>query len=269
MRLRSAAKQLLVAARRRMARVEARRDSVPAGLVRMGSLRRLRPLSTTWGFDRGTPIDRYYVDDFLGSFSLALAHEVGYARGDIQGRVLEVGGDEYVQRFGHPQDPGSPVSRVDVLHASDVNPRATIVDDLERGDNLPADAFDCILCVQTLHVIYDFRAAIRNLHRSLAPGGVLFATFPGITPACTPDRDHWGDWWRFTGGSARREFESVFQADGVHVEAYGNVLTATAFLYGMAAEELTRAELQLRDPDYEVLLAVRAVKARGDSAASL
>jgi SAM-dependent methyltransferase len=245
-----------MAARRRVARLETRGDTVRVGLVRMGSLRRLRPLSKTWGFDRGTPIDRHYIDDFLRRFS----HDAGYAEGDIRGRVLEVGGDDYARRFGRPGEPGSPVTRVDVLHVSDVNPEATVVGDLERGDDLPADAFDCILCLQTLHVVYDFRAAIASLHRMLAPGGVLFATFPGITPACTPDRDHWGDWWRFTGRSARREFESVFPAEGLLVESYGNVLTATAFLYGMAAEELTSAELELRDPGYEVLLAVRAVK---------
>jgi hypothetical protein len=45
----------------------------------------------------------------------------------------------------------------------------------------------------------------------------------------------------------------------VSVEAYGNVLTAAAFLYG-AAEELKSEELDPRDPDYEQLFALRAVK---------
>jgi len=34
---------------------------------------------------------------------------------------------------------------------------------------------------QTLHLIYDVRSAIRTLHRVLKPGGVLLATFPGIS----------------------------------------------------------------------------------------
>jgi hypothetical protein len=47
----------------------------------------------------------------------------------------------------------------------------------------------------------------------------------------------------------------------VTVTSYGNVLAATAFLQGLAAEELHPEELDYRDPDYEVLISVRAVKA--------
>ena len=43
------------------------------------------------------------------------------------------------------------------------------------------DAFDCIIFTQTLHFIYDVRLAIQTLHRILKPGGVLLATFPGIS----------------------------------------------------------------------------------------
>src|SRR5262245_50153649 len=32
---------------------------------RWGNLRRVRPFSASYGFDRGTPIDRYYLDTFL------------------------------------------------------------------------------------------------------------------------------------------------------------------------------------------------------------
>ena len=44
------------------------------------------------------------------------------------------------------------------------------------------------------------------------------------------------------------------------VESHGNVLAASAFLYGLATSELTRVELDWRDPEYEVLIAVRAVR---------
>ena len=42
--------------------------------------------------------------------------------------------------------------------------------------------------------------------------------------------------------------------------AYGNVLAATAFLHGIAAEELDAAELLQLDPDCPTLIAVRAQK---------
>jgi hypothetical protein len=55
-------------------------------------------------------------------------------------------------------------------------------------------------------------------------------------------------------------FEEAFSAGDVHADAFGNVLAATAFLHGLAAEELTPSELDYRDPDYEFLITVIAVK---------
>ena len=43
--------------------------------------------------------------------------------------------------------------------------------------------------------------------------------------------------------------------------AHGNVLASTAFLQGLAAEELEPAELDTKDPLYPLLITVRAVKA--------
>jgi SAM-dependent methyltransferase len=226
--------------------------------VRFGSLRRLTPISSVYGFDRGLPLDRYYIETFLARFG----PQPGYSAGLIQGRVLEIGGREYVDRFGIPADFPAPgrVHRVDVLHASRDNPAATLVGSLTDQNCLPPDAFDCIICTQTLHVIFDTRAVLRTLHRGLKPTGALLLTVPGITRACVPDRDAWGDWWRFTSLSLRRLLEEVFDPGHVHVEAYGNVLTATGFLYGLATDDLRAAELDARDRDFELVLAARAVK---------
>ena len=67
----------------------------PLGMARRGAMRRLRPVSEDWGFDRGKPVDRWYLEDFLNRFS----RQAGYGAGDIQGRVIEVGGDDYARRF--------------------------------------------------------------------------------------------------------------------------------------------------------------------------
>jgi hypothetical protein len=37
----------------------------------------------------------------------------------------------------------------------------------------------------------------------------------------------------------------------VSVERHGNVLAASALLYGLTSEDLNRNELDFRDPDYE------------------
>jgi hypothetical protein len=70
-------------------------------------------------------------------------------------------------------------------------------------------------------------------------------------------------YWSFTTHSAERLFGEVFPAAHVSVEAHGNVLAAIAFLHGLAVAEVTRAELDHRDPSYELLIAVRAVKSEG------
>ena len=46
--------------------------------------------------------------------------------------------------------------------------------------------FDCVICTQTLHVIYEVEGAVRTLHRMLKPGGVALVTVPGITQAAAP-----------------------------------------------------------------------------------
>jgi hypothetical protein len=214
------------------------------GSVRFGDLRRLQPLSERFGFDRGKPIDRYYIEDFLRRHG-----------GDITGRVLEVGDASYTRRFGEG------VTRSEVMDPNESNPHATIVADLTRASMIESETFDCIICTQVLLLIFDVRAAIRTLERILTPGGALLATVPGITKMSRGEAERWGDYWRFTSQSARRLFEEVFPPGAVHVEAHGNVLAAVAFLHGLAAEELSQRELDAHDPDFEVTVAVRAAKA--------
>jgi SAM-dependent methyltransferase len=169
--------------------------------------------------------------------------------------VLEVRDDAYTRRFG-----GSKVTRVDVLHPTTDNPKATIVADLTAADHVPGDTFDCIVLTQVLPFIPDLEAAVRTLHRLLRPGGVVLATMPGISQIVRYDMDRWGDYWRFTSLSARRLFECAFPGGDVNVEAHGNVLAATAFLQGLSTRDLRPDELDYHDPDYEVLITVRAVK---------
>ena len=76
--------------------------------------------------------------------------------------------------------------------------------------------------------------------------------------------DQWGEYWRFTAQSLRRLVVEAFGADNVRIDVYGNVLAAVASLHCLAAAELTPAELDYHDPDYEVVLAARAVKVSED-----
>ncbi len=219
-------------------------ETPPVGQVRWGDLRRLTPVSRSFGFDRGQPIDRYYIDRFLS----------GHAA-DIQGRVLEIGDNHYTRHFGRER-----VSRSDVLDLPRDNPNATLVADLTRADHVPPDTFDCIIFTQTLQFIYDLQAAAGTLHRILKPGGILLATFPVVSQICRYDMDRWGDYWRFTTASISRLLGNAFGPEQVIVTAYGNVLAAISFLQGLAAEELEPQELDYQDPDYQILITARAIK---------
>jgi SAM-dependent methyltransferase len=154
-----------------------------------------------------------------------------------------------------------------VLHIVTGSPQATIVADLTRADDVPSESFDCIVCIQTLQMIVDVEAALRHLARMLCPGGALLSTGSGINRICRREgTDPWGEYWRFTTQSARHLFGRAFPPANVRAVAYGNVLAAVAFLHGLAAEELTRDELDYEDADFEVLVAVRAVKPVPDTA---
>jgi len=221
----------------------------PVGCVRFGSLRRVHPIDAEFGFRWGQVIDRYYIEKFLEQYA-----------SEIHGTVLEVAGDGYTKRFG-----GKRVSRSDVLHYTNDNPKATIVADLTDASQIPSNTFDCIILTQTLQFIYDLHAAAKTLHRILKPGGTLLVTCHGTSQISQYDMQHWGEYWRLTSLSARKLFTEVFPEACVTVQAYGNVLTATAFLHGITAQELLREELDYHDRHYEVIVAVRVAKPSLDS----
>jgi hypothetical protein len=228
----------LVAAQRAL-----RLQRPPAGAVRFGSLRRLTPISPIFGFDRGSPIDRYYIEAFLDRHRL-----------DIRGRALEFGGTGYLDAFGDDR-----VRQKDVFSVVPA-PGATLVGDLTGPEAMAAGSFDCIVCTQTIQMIYDIRLAITRLSAMLKPGGVLLLTANGIVRTGRHlDRDDWGEYWHITEQSLRSLLAENFDG-AVDVEGHGNVLAAVASLHGLASSELTPRELDHRDRDFDVIVAARAVK---------
>jgi hypothetical protein len=206
------------------------------------------PVSRTFGFERGKPVDRWYIERFLAEHAA-----------DVRGRVLEVAERTYTQWYG-----GDDVTTSDVLYAAEGHPEATVVGDLTTGAGISEAAYDCFICTQTLQVIYDIGAAVAGTRRLLAPGGVLLATLPGISQISREDNRDWGDWWRFTARSAQRLFADVYGEEHVEVRQHGNVHAAAAFLYGLAAEDLDPSALEASDPDFHLLMTVRAVRSESE-----
>src|SRR5579872_3679996 len=184
------------------------------------------PVSDYFGDDRGTPEDRFYIDAFLRA-----------NRKLVRGRVLEVAADTYTRKYGTRLD------SMDVLHYERSAPGATLIGDLSRPETLPESLFDCFICTQTIHVIYNYMDAIRGARQLLKPGGTLLCTLSGIAQISRYDMDRWGDYWRFTTLSARQLLAEHFSKDSIVVQSYGNVLVAASFLYGLARQQLTSEEL--------------------------
>jgi hypothetical protein len=207
------------------------------------NLRSLKPVSEQFGLDRGTPIDRYYIEKFLQSHA---AH--------IKGDVLEIAENTYSKKFG------TDVTAFEILHYNNENPQATIIGDLTDISTLPENKIDCFVCTQTFQFIYNFKDAIRGARHLLKKDGVLLATFAGISQISRYDMERWGEYWRFTTLSAAKAFVEEFGIGKVQVDFYGNVLSAVAFLEGISAEELTPEELDFKDNNYEVLITLIARK---------
>lgn len=214
------------------------------GLIDWGDFDRTWPINANWGYERGTPIDRYYIGRFL-------ERNAGY----IRGRVLEVAGNEYTEKYGDDR-----VERSDVLHPTEGNPRATIIADLEEPSQGTDELFDCIVCTQTLQLVFDVNTAMANLYGFLKPGGVLLMSVPGISQICREDEGIAGDYWRFTTAALQRLLEVWFPPDAVHIESHGNVKTSIAFLHGIADNEVSQEELLENDPQFPLLLTVIATK---------
>ncbi len=208
--------------------------------VQWGSLRRLDPVSADWGFDRGQPLDRYYIDHFVAGH-----------RADIRGAVCELLNREYTERFGDTR-----VTSSDVLDIDGTNATATIVDDLARPVVLPRDRFDCFILTQTLPYIFDCAGALAHAYAATRPGGVLLVTVPSIIRYHREPEDH----WRFTVDSMQRLVAEQCPGARATVGAHGNLLSAVGFLYGLASRELSAFELEHADARFPLVITARIVK---------
>jgi hypothetical protein len=156
------------------------------------------PLNAPWVHcRRHLQIHRYYLEAFLGEVA-----------SDIHGYCLEFQDGYYTTRFG-----GKKVTKLDILHKEEGNPRATIVADLLTPNAIPDNMFECIICTHVLHVIRDVDMFVMELKRLLAPGGVLLVAVPHISPIYP--REH--ELWRFTPEGLSVILEKVFPVDHITI----------------------------------------------------
>ena len=205
--------------------------------------RKLEPVSDIYGLDRGQAIDRYYIENFLEK-----------NKKDINGIVLELLNSNYTRKYGQRN-----IVRSDILDIDVANKNANIYADLTKADSVKSDTYDCFILTQTLQFIFDLKNALCHSYRILKPGGTMLVTIPCVSRIdCVAGID--SDFWRFTKASANRMFTEFFPSDSIQIEVYGNVLVCTSFLMGLASEELKKEELDYYDPNFPLLVCIRAVK---------
>ena len=201
------------------------------------------PFSKVFGFDRGTPIDRKFIDNFLSQNS-------HYIKNDI----LEIGDDQYISKYGKE------IKRAVVL-AGNGKRKETISfegDLTKKNTLLKLGKFDCVIATNVLNFIFDYDSAVYGLSilTKEKTGCVLATVAGGPTQVSRYDYVKWGDYWRFTDLSVKKIFEKYFEK--VNIETYGNAPMAAAFNMGLAQEEIPSQLFQINDFNYQIIISIKA-----------
>lgn len=201
-----------------------------------------KPISKRFGRERGTPIDRIYIERFLKE-----------NRHKIQGTVMEIASSEYTKSFGHD------VEKSLILHVNGWG-KEVMKGNLETGEGIIENSVDCLICTQTIQFIYDVHKAVHNIYTLLKPGGTALITAHCLGQISLYDYYNWGEYWRFTDQSMRRIFSEDFGNEAVNVKMWGNMKTAIAYQYGLCAEDLIAEDFEMNSVQFPLLITVVAEK---------
>lgn len=201
------------------------------------------PSCRDFGSSRGTPIDRIYIERFLEK-----------NKRDIRGTVLEIADNTYTLKYGEKRIDSSVI-----LHVNGWGKNA-IKGNLETGEGIEDEQFDAAIITQTLMFIFDLKSAVKNIHKMLKPGGVALLTVASISQISRSDEENWGSYWSFHRGAIEKLFQPIFGQENVSIESFGNVKTATSFLYGITYEESDKSDFDENDLQYPVILGIRVEK---------
>lgn len=197
------------------------------------------PVHEDWGYRRGTPIGRVYIDDFLDM-----------ERNYIVGDVMEVSETTYSEKFSNPKN----VKSITAIHVDDVYGCRKA--NLETFEGLREKEFDTMIITQTLAYIYNLNAVAKNIHKALKNGGYAFITVSDIGHMGRVELENYGAYWGFHKDGCKKLFSNVFGEENVNVYTYGNAKTAICQLYGLCAEDLDDETLRFHDPIYPMIIGI-------------
>jgi SAM-dependent methyltransferase len=203
----------------------------------LGDLRRRFPICPIFGLTRGTVIDRYYLDKFIGEI-----------REQVTGNVLEIGGVLLNQEtYGFHN--ATQYQTLDVLPRSGV----TLVGDVNDPTIVRPESLDTVVIFNVLEHCREPWVVVKNIYSWLKPSGQCFCIVPNA------QKLHHApiDCWRPLPQGMEYLFQDFSQQ---RLYLYGNPLTLVASFMGISAEELSPQELEDFHPDYPVATCMAARK---------
>ena len=198
------------------------------------------PVSRQFGTERGTPIDRYYIEEFL--------EEHGKY---ISGDVLEIEDNFYTKKFGKDR-----VCRPLVMDVDSEDSGVSFNGNLETGEGIQDEIADCFILTQTLMYIFDLKSAAHNIGRLLKKGGIALITCSGISQNSRRCMDNYGCYFNFNEAALVRMFREEASLEVVESGSFGNVKTVTAHISGVCSEDLTPEDFLPNDKYYPLIVYV-------------
>lgn len=183
--------------------------------------------------DRGTPIDRFYIEKFVKS-----------KRKYISGNIYEIGDDFYSKKYAQPH------SKFTVLTYKENEPFAKHNINFNKKNSHLYNTADCLIVVQTLNFLYNTKNAISEIRNILKYDGCAIITVSSITPVSLYDYKRWGDFWRFTDMALRELLLEFFSIEEIEIRSFGNYDSTMFYLSGACAEEVNESILNHIDPEF-------------------
>jgi hypothetical protein len=182
-------------------------------------------LDQDFGSNRGTPLDRELIEEFLRK----LATEV-----PAPSRTLEFGDKVFTQNL-FPQSENWILEYEPNMDIK-VDRNLTLRGDLMCAVESNVPSFDLIVSTQLLAFTENPFSAARTLVLLLETNGTILGTEPQFSPISRFDDHKWGDFFRFT----QKGILSVFKHTGpVKIETFpiGNWSTTLAIFQGFCRED--------------------------------
>ncbi len=206
----------------------------------------LAPISRQFGTERGTPVDRYYIEKFLKEHKHL-----------VKGEVLEIEDNIYSIKYGEER-----LTRSIVMDVENSGGVIAFKGNLETGDGIRDEVADCFILTQTLMYLFDLKSAVHNIGRLLKRDGTVLVTCSGISQNSRRCMENYGCCFNFNVDGLRKIFLLEPDLEVVEAGSYGNVKTVMAHIGGLCREDLDVGDF-LENDKYYPLIVYAVVKKNG------